>query len=410
MPSVWPDKASPRQLTSMPSCGEENPESIRIEYGFNELQNCLEFERQMDLACRTLTWLLKDIQRIDEGFNIGDSIKLRQLIRYLYHSLISASMNEAKSWEHGASPAFLSSYENLGGTIKVLEECFDKDSTEFRDLTSMTLLELIARIIAQKHNGSLSIDQYRDEFGKLHVLKELEKYQRTWRRNGILIGLPTLIFICIHTTNSDKGDTGPHHVIATTREKWPLLPKIETLIKESRRERLQNPEEIRDRTNHLWNQVQFKYNELAKEVKPSTERENPSAWKKVVKKTRPKPQEDENTKKDRIIRARKAIVADRNPTQPLHCTKDEAAAILFPDRMMLGRCFKCQSLYNYTIHPTAKANESSDSCFRQPLNYEDKQWQLKGYPAGSCAEDLAHILCNAVNAKYPPRPAATGPE
>jgi hypothetical protein len=186
---------------------------------------------------------------------------------------------------------------------------------------------------------------------------------------------------------------------------------MERLVKDSRNNRIQNLTKITERTESLWRQIGYKYQDSVKKSKSLTEKKDANSWtvkvSNTIKKRVHKTPEDEKTTKNRIKEARRAMVAEKNPEEPSHCTKDQATAILFPCCKMLGRCFKCQSLYNYTMHPTAKADESTDSCFSSPLNKEGWRWQCKGYPAGCCAEDLAHTFCNAINAKYPLRQAAT---
>ncbi|TAQ90699.1 hypothetical protein B7494_g972 [Chlorociboria aeruginascens] len=334
MPSASSNKAPRRTRNSTPPYGKENPAlAVRIEI---------------------LTWLLKGIERFDKDFTLEDSKKLRQPIRYLYYSLISASKNEADSWETGASAYFIDFYIHLGKEIKKLEERFDKDITDFGDLTSMAMLELIARIIAQKHNCSLSINEYMEAFKGLDVLEQLRQYK-----------------------DSDNGNTSPYHAIATTREKWPSLGNIERLAIESRRERLQNPKNIEHRTKTVWRDIHSRYNTLAakaKETERATKSENLDGWMTVVRKGIRESKKDKSTEeemKNRISEARKLPATYRNPTQPLHCSGDQAAAIVFPDCAILARFFKCQRLYNYTMHPTAKADESSEKCFRNPTNFVD---------------------------------------
>jgi len=102
----------------------------------------------------------------------------------------------------------------------------------------------------------------------------------------------------------------------------------------------------------------------------------------------------------RIIEARRGTVEhfrSQHDREDVHSEDSQATAYYFPHHPLYGRCWKCQCLYSYKMHPDAKKQEATDECLKLPDNPKDGT-VYGGYPANSCAEDMAHTFCKALNA------------
>ena len=375
-------------------------------------------DRDLDLACRILIWLLKDIDKYDKDHQIPDTRQMVYLIAHLYHHLISAFMKEMRT---KASQSFIGSHRILGKNLKRpdFQRIFSNPNTN-KDPTSRTLLELLTRIIAQARSFP-NLDQYSAELQATSVASNLGKDKRDMDKH---VGIPKLIFVCIHTTDRDRDPAGTQHVIATTKENWPKSLPAETKRAWSTRwDRLRDTELIEERTANVWQRVRTKRLQSIPE-KPHDDQSWTSSFrgsrfmrrkKKQEQKLQPRKDKEEEERqartKESVVQARGQAVAElqnemSQDETSSHRDHDRAAAFHFPACRIAGRCFKCQSLYPFTMHPHARAEEQGG--WDQPLNRGERHiLQLKGYPAGTCAEDLAYQFCLDVNERYRSRPAAT---
>ena len=402
MASVWldDDDVPRRKLNSEPK--EPLTQAIREEYGFNAIGDPLQAERDMTQACNIFLALLKDLKKYDSEWEVPDSRKLGTLIYYLYHRLMTAWKIEAKTRGDLVSEDFDRSYDKLGNEMKVLKKAFAIDESHYEELTSRTLLELVARIIAQKSDQALCLEHYAREFDSLEVVTVALRPAKA----PVHVGIPKVIFICIHTTDSDKCDSGPWHIISTSRENWPSFKTWDHKALESWKKRIQNFGDTRDRTEEVWTKVEECGKGAFKRPRSSpVEKSTGEKWVEVVKRQWGRKKKDPKT---RMIEARKAAIAELQEGKRFkvekssHCKEDRAAAFLIPGSGISGRCFKCQGLYPFTMHPDAKEDESTEELIEKPCNKDKKTGKLicKGYPAGSCAEVLAYPICKEVNVKY----------
>ena len=435
MPSIWLDNVPRRDLD--PDLKRPLSEETRKLYGFHEI-DFFEAQRTIILACNILNWLLKDLEKLDQDYSVPDSQQLRDLIRYFYHTLITAFKMEADSRTTDKESKLDAPHQALTNNIIGLEKRFRLEGADFGVLGSRTLLELLARIITQKPNPPLSLKQYKEEFDKLEITKGLKEIQNHFKipnqnpqqEDGrynrktmaqIHAGIPNVIFICIHTTD---GDVGPKHVISTSREKWPGLKVMNAKAFEKRKERLQNLTDIENRTKRLSSTIEkFGKDSFSRSHDPRDGNSGALLWKTKRSKKQEKQEKQENKEKyswrctadkaaeERMLKARKEAVLDLQermvePEKLSHRKEDDAAAFFIPDMKISGRCFKCQSLYPFTMNPKAQRYESSKWCMSNPLNSNtidlpgSQCWSLEGYPAGSCAEDLAYPICKDVNRKH----------
>jgi hypothetical protein len=144
-------------------------------------------------------------------------------------------------------------------------------------------------------------------------------------------------------------------------------------------------------SEELWTQVQKKLDDILANSCPDKIKKKKRKFKSWLGAEKKK-----NEYIGKIIQARKDVVVECQQRQEvMHSSKDLATAIFFPDCIMMGRCWKCQCLYQYTMHRKAQDDELSDQCFGLPHPSRG----FKGYPACTCAEDLAHSFCKAVNAQ-----------
>ena len=403
MAPVWTDSPPLREV---PPDYTKNYVEAREYYGFDKITEPLQVERNMDMACRILFFFFFYFDLLDVLFGFFVKRQMVLLICYIHGNLMSAFNEEMKRSNRERS-AFNDSYDKLGQN---LEKTIGQDSlSKYRSErpTSRTLLELLTRIIARSKSPP-SLKEYETELQNTCTASELLKDRRELDRH---VGIPKLIFLCIHPTGgSDQDDADPQHVIATTKENWPLLPKEASRAYKLRRERLQDVSGIKRRTEKVWETVRRKWANPDKrpDKHAAKEPDKHDGFKQVVKIPWRKPKQ---SPEEKMIQARREAVATLQKVTPdheksSHRDNDAGAAFYFPECRIAGRCFKCQSLYPFTMHPEAKSKEPAG--LDAPLNVDrDGKLQCEGFPAGSCAEDLAYQYCVAANKRYRSRPAAT---
>lgn len=236
MPSVFPDAAPSRPFVfkewkfDRSDLDDEYLEKERKVYRFGQFPSGhAHAAKSLSLACNVSTWLLQDILNYDKNFVCPDSIKLLGLIRYFFHSFISAFETEIRPKRKRPSiEYFRAAYQSLKESIESVEEALrgagreDRD-LHFRNLTSMTLTELIARVIGQRTDQELNIQEFQTRLQKTEVATKLLrlKNSKAWDPPSIYVSIPTLMFICIHA-DAKVGENGhpPTYVIATTAERW----------------------------------------------------------------------------------------------------------------------------------------------------------------------------------------------
>ena len=397
MTSVWSDDAPSRESILIRPGDKSIPE-IRKHYGFDEINKTIslsEVEMHMESACRTLIWLLQDVRDYDKGLASQDARELVHLICCLYRCLISAFKTEAETFHGGPSEQFKHIYDHLGSIIEKAESRIRSIASHLVP-TSRTLMELITRIIAQHCDEPPSLEMYEDKLRNLRVSKKLSADRKN-RPDRNYIGISVVVFVCIHTTDTNEDGAGPQHVIGSSKEQWPGVPKLKSMHWGLRNQRLQDLMVLKIRTKSVWDVVKRRH-----EICHKTHQKG-NALKRALK--RPEAERTE----DSILRARKAAVAEfqratQDSEKSSHHDEDQAAAFYMPSGKLGGRCFKCQCLHPFTMHPEAKVHESADENILLPLNMYQERLHFNGYPAGACAEDLVFPCCQAVNRSHRPQP------